>query len=158
MQIDKILNEKEVERIEKIIEKNYGVAPDFSDFVVFITSKEKIWIVTKKFLDFYNKIEMNAAGLYIGKLKRNDKIHLSLEGMHLFLKKANKNIVKLSEDNMKKFMQGFDVSEFENINCDINNFVLVKHKEDFVGTGILREGKIENLLPKSRRIYEAPVV
>ncbi len=149
MQTEKILNES----IEEIIERNYGTVPDLKELAVFVSDKEKIWITTKEAFALKNELYINSIGLYIGKLKRNDKIHLSLEGMQFFVKDAKKNIVVVDDDTMKKFMQGSDIRTFKKVNCEIDNFVLVKYGEDFIGTGILKEDKVENLLPKSKRIY-----
>jgi NOL1/NOP2/fmu family ribosome biogenesis protein len=152
MQIEKILSKKDVEEVEKIIEKNYGSLPNLNNYISILTRREKIWITTKEAFNLAKKIKFNTIGLYIGKFKRNDKIHLSLEGMQFFAKDAKKNIIMVNEENMKKFMWGSSITEFEKINCELNNFVLVKYKNDFIGLGILRENKVENLLPKSRRI------
>lgn len=160
MQIEKVLNKEKKEEIEKIIEKNYGISPDLSKYIILLTAKEKIWISTREAFELIKekageKLNINSIGLYIGKIKRNNKIHLSLEAMHLFLKNVNKNVVMVDEKNMIRYMQGSDIIEFEKINCELNNFVLVKYKDDFIGVGVLREDRVENLLPKSRRIYES---
>ncbi|MEM5802270.1 MAG: hypothetical protein QXQ18_02720 [Candidatus Aenigmatarchaeota archaeon] len=160
MQIEKVLNKEKKEEIEKIIEKNYGISPDLSKYIIFLTAKEKIWISTREAFELIKekageKLNINSIGLYMGKIKRNNKIHLSLEAMHLFLKNVNKNVVMVDEKNMIRYMQGSDIIEFEKINCELNNFVLVKYKDDFIGAGVLREDRVENLLPKSRRIYES---
>ena len=152
MQIEE-MNKKEVEKIEKIIEKNYGVKIKFKD-ILLKTSKDKIWIVSKDFKkNFFKNLKVNSIGLYFGRLKRNEKIKLSLEGAQLVGKKATKNLVEIDENELISFLQGFNVKKFKEKNAELNNFVVVKFKEDIVGIGILRSGYIENLLPKSRRIY-----
>jgi NOL1/NOP2/fmu family ribosome biogenesis protein len=155
MQIEKInfLKRSEVENIEDLIKKNYGTKIDLKQFLVFKSSEEKIWIVSKNILNLdLKKLKINSLGLYIGKLKRNNKIHLSLEGSQIVGKNANKNIVVLDELNTKKFMQGFDVKPKKEINCDYNNFVIVKFGEEILGSSLLTEEKLKNLIPKSRRI------
>jgi NOL1/NOP2/fmu family ribosome biogenesis protein len=155
MQIEKInfLKRSEVENIEDLIKKNYGTKIDLKQFLVFKSSEEKIWIVSKNILNLdLKKLKINSLGLYIGKLKRNNKIHLSLEGSQIVGKNANKNIVVLDELNTKKFMQGFDVKPKKEINCNYNNFVIVKFGEEILGSSLLTEEKLKNLIPKSRRI------
>jgi NOL1/NOP2/fmu family ribosome biogenesis protein len=154
MQIEKInfLKESEVENIESLIEKNYKTKIDLKQFLVFC-SKEKIWIVSKDILKLnLKKLKINSLGLYIGKLKRNNKIHLSLEGSQIVGKNANKNIVILDEADAKKFMQGFDIKPKKEINCEYHNFVIVKFGDEILGSGLLTEEKLKNLIPKSRRI------
>lgn len=151
----KILKENEIERIEKIIEKNYGTALNLKNFLVLETSENKIWIASKDILNLnLEKLNINSIGLYIGKLKRNDKIHLSLEGSQLVGKNATKNVVILDEEHTKKFMQGSDIKPTKEINCEYHNFVIVKFGEEILGSSLLTEEKLKNLIPKSRRILE----
>jgi NOL1/NOP2/fmu family ribosome biogenesis protein len=152
MQI-KEMSKEEIRKLENLLKKNYGARIKFKD-KIFKTSEEKIWLISKEALEFdFSKVRVNSAGLYFGKLKRNEKIQLSVEGAQLVGKKARKNIAIIDEENLKKFLQGFDFSAQKLIDCDINNFILIKYGEDFVGTGILRENYIENILPKARRIF-----
>lgn len=154
MQIKKILDEKDIKKIEEIIERNYGCRFGMQSYNAFITSEEKIWLVSKS-IDFglFKKIKRcYRIGIYFGKLKRNNKIKLSIEGANLIGKNASKNIAILNDKEAIKFIEGYDVKADELINCELNNFVLIKHKDDVLGVGILRQGHIENLTPKARRL------
>lgn len=152
MQIEK-MNKEEIRYLEMVLKKNYGSEIKFEDNL-FKSSKEKIWIVSKKAFSInFKKFRINSLGLYLGRLKKNEKIQLSVEGSQLVGKKAKKNIVIIDEKNLIKFLQGFDFKPKKLIDCEKNNFVLIKFKEDFVGTGILRENYVENILPKARRIF-----
>ena len=76
MQIKEILNSKRVEEIEKLIGKNYGVSCSLKGFAVIITHEDKIWITTKEASELVNSgLNVNSIGMYIGKLKRGDKIN-----------------------------------------------------------------------------------
>lgn len=155
MQIEKInfLKNEEIEQIEKIIEKNYGAKIDLKQFLVFKTSEEKIWVASKDISKInLEKLKVNSIGLYIGKLKRNEKIHLSPEGSQIVGRNANKNIVILDELDVKKFMQGLDIKPKKEINCEYHNFVIVKFGDEIIGSSLLTEEKLKNLIPKSRRI------
>lgn len=149
MQAEKI-NKKEILRI---IEKNYGCEIKIKgNFLK--TSREKVWLVSEGIMNLKLKLQINSAGLYFGKLKRNNKIQLSIEGAQLIGKIARKNIVEIDEEQAKRFLEGFDIQVSNIKNCEINNFVILKFGKDIIGCGILREGgKIENLLPKNRRLY-----
>jgi NOL1/NOP2/fmu family ribosome biogenesis protein len=152
MQI-KEMSKEEIDYVKYVLEKNYGAKISFEG-KFFKTSEEKIWLVSREVFDLdFSKLRVNSVGLYFGKLKRNEKIQLSIEGSQIVGRKASKNIAIINEENLKKFLQGFDFFAQELINCELNNFVLIKFGEDFVGTGILRENYIENILPKARRIF-----
>ncbi|MBU5689056.1 MAG: hypothetical protein KQA41_02430 [Candidatus Aenigmarchaeota archaeon] len=154
MQIKKILNSKETKEIEDILEKNYSCNFRLRDYIVILTSDDKIWICSREIarIEIKNLKRVNAIGLYFGKLKRNNKIQLSIEGSMLVGKTARKNVVLV--ENIQEYIRGkdtFGICE----NCEKDNFVIVKNKNDFFGSGILREnGVIENILPKSRRFIE----
>lgn len=150
----KFLSKKEVRKIEEIIEKNYGVKIDLSEYVVFKSGRrEKIWIVSKDVFSVdLSKLRINAMGMYIGKLKRNDKIHLSIEFAQIIGKNAKKNVALVSKRQAERFVGGGDINFEKGINCEEHNFVLVKYKGYILGVGRLAEGKIDNLVPKSRKI------
>ena len=149
----KFFSRKENKRIEKIIEKNYGAKLNLSDVILAKTSNEKVWILAKDFkkLDT-SKLKVVSAGLYLGRLKANEKILLSIEGCQLVGKHAQKNIAILNEAEAKKFVQGQDVEVEKSLDCEERNFVLVKHKNDFLGSGKFVNNKVENLVSKSRRL------
>jgi len=154
MQIEK-MSEKEIEEVERIIEKNYGCKVNLKNYNVFVNKEGKIYLFNKmKIKEELIKIA-SYLGLYFGKLKRNEKIQLSTEGAQIVGKNATKNIAILDEENLKKYMEGLNCKWQELINCEENNFVLIKHKEDFYGSGILRKDFIESLVPKGRRIMES---
>ena len=156
MQIKKVLSSKEIREIETIIEKNYGCKVGLHNYRVFMTGEEKIWIASKD-IDFgiFDVLKRcYRIGIYFGKLKRNRKIKLSIEGAMIVGRKARRNIVVVSEEEAKKFMRGYDVKAKEMIDAELHNFVLVKWKDDFIGVGILREEYVENLVPKARRLVK----
>ena len=152
MQVKK-MSEEEVEGLKRIIEKNYGCNIDFSSYDCYITKRNEVFITIKNLEEELIK-KVSYFGFYFGKLKRNEKIQLSVEGSQIVGKIASKNIAILNDENISRFMEGLEC-EWENlINCETNNFVLIKHGEDFFGCGILRENKIESLIPKARRIMK----
>lgn len=154
MQIKKILNSKEAKEIEEILKKNYECELRLRDYVVILTADDKVWICSRDVakIELKNLKRVNAIGLYFGKLKRNGKIQLSIEGSMLVGKTAKKNVAIV--EDIWDFVKGKDVKCLCE-NCEKDNFVIVKHGSDFFGCGVLREGNvIENILPKSRRFVE----
>ncbi|MEM5814922.1 MAG: hypothetical protein QXD89_00305 [Candidatus Aenigmatarchaeota archaeon] len=145
---------KEIEKgkIEKILERNYGCRINFNEFKILVNRKGKIFLFNE------NKIEENLlkiasyVGLYLGKLKRNGKIQLSTEGSQIVGPQAKKNIAVLNEENLRRYMEGLKCKWEKLINCEENNFILIKYENDFYGSGILRKEYIESLVPKSRRV------
>jgi len=150
----KKMNEIEKKEVERIIEKNYGVKIDLSGFDCYINKRNEIYLVSKSVDEKLITIA-SYAGLYFGRLKRNEKIQLSVEGSQIVGKLASKNIAIVDDENISRYMEGLPCNWVELINCEINNFVLIKNGNDFFGTGILRKDKIESLVPKARRIMKS---
>jgi len=161
MQAARLLNEKEVKEVLGVIRRNYAcdVEHKLKRFLFIKTSKEKIRVLTPRAYELMRKLRKARqvmAGLYIGRLKRNAKIKLSLEGAQIVGEKAKKNVVTIDEKHLYDFLSGEDVEPKSAENCEVNNFVIVKCKGDVIGVGILRKKDdkfiIENLVPKARRL------
>ena len=151
MQIKKILTKEEIKDIEEIIEKNYGCKIKIDG--MFLTKDDKLWIASPPALKIAESLKRcYRIGIYFGRLKRNNKIKLNIEGAIIIGRKARKNVAYVDDNNAIKFAQGYDIQNFECNECEINNFIIVKRGEDAIGVGILREGYIENLISKARRL------
>jgi NOL1/NOP2/fmu family ribosome biogenesis protein len=149
----KVLEKEEVENLERMVEKNYGTRVGLDQFLVLFGSEEKIWLASKDILNIdMRKFPVNSIGMNFGKIKRNDKLNLTVEGAQMVGKQAIKNVVVLDEQTAQKFLQGSDVKPQQEINCEYHNFVIVKSGEDILGSSPLTEQGLQNLLPKSRRI------
>ena len=149
-----LLEMPQVKEIERIIEKNYGTKIDLVKYSVFKTSNdEKIWIASKNIFGVdLSKLAVNSIGLYLGKLKRNEKINLSTEGSQLIGETATKNVVFVDKENVRKFLQGMSVKPEKTVNAESHNFVIIRTEKEILGSSLLTEEGIRNLLPKSRRI------
>ena len=156
MQIEKVLGRKEKRELESRIEKNYGCKIGLEKYNIFMTKEEKIWLASPSinFSIFDILKRCYRIGIYFGKLKRNNKIKLSMEGAMIVGKKATKNVVFLDIKEAEKFMQGYDVVPDKLMEAEMHNFVIVKCGDDVIGTGILRDGYVENLIPKARRMVK----
>jgi len=79
----------------------------------------------------------------------NKGIRLSIEGTQIIGQKATKNVVELNEEETKKWFKGEDLDK----ECkDCSGFVILKHKNDFLGNGKYSNGKILNYVGKVRRV------
>lgn len=149
----KVMDKGEAEKLERIIEDNYGARIGLKEFFLLESFEDKIWLASKEISSFdTSRLTVNSIGLNFGKIKRNGKINLTIEGAQIVGKVANKNLVLLGPEEARRFMQGSDVKPEEKINCEPHNFCIVKSGEDVLGSGLMTEEGIKNLLPKSRRI------
>lgn len=169
-----ILNSRERKEIFNLIDSSWGTnSKEILDSFLFVkTQKDKIYFLTKDFLDFdYNKLfnlRLNSFGIYFGRVEKN-RIRLTIEGSQLIGNKATKNVLILNEKQIELWIKGEDLffdsleetkegSEFELFS---ENFIIIKNqKDDIIGCGKIStksiQGKeryvLNNYIPKSRRI------
>lgn len=71
--------------------------------------------------------------------------------IQLFGNLAEKNTVDVSREEAVSFLSGRDLET--STQCE-RGYVVVAHKKAVLGIGFFREGKIENMIPKGRRIIQ----
>ncbi|MBU4284590.1 MAG: hypothetical protein KJ968_05785 [Nanoarchaeota archaeon] len=142
----KILNRKKIKEILALIKEQWGA--DFSSELVFLMNdKGKIFLVNKEVFDLpLEKLKINSIGLYFGELKNNE-LRLSIEGSQLIGKDAKQNLIEINEKQAMQWLKGQDID----IKGNYHGFVILKHKNDFFGTGKYKDGKVLNFVPKARR-------
>lgn len=102
-------------------------------------SKEEI-----KKLSYLTNIE--AIGVYL--LKKEDNfLRLSLDAIHLLSKQISRNTIEINENQLKDWLRGYDL----NIKVP-SGIVIIKHNNDFIGSGKSNGQKIFNYVPKDRRL------
>ena len=156
MQNLKILNAKETKHILEKLEEQFGFSANKEDldYIFLINKDNRIYILSKSIgnIDF-ESLKMDTSGLYFGELYK-ESIRLSIEGAQIIGPYAKKNIVFLDTDQMIEWIKGNELP-FED--CG-KSFVIVKHiddktrREDVLGCGKFKDGKLQNYVSKSRRL------
>jgi len=147
MQDLKILNKKQIKEILAIIKKQWGCSPTL-DYVFLMNEKNRLYIVNKDInrIDL-SKLRINSLGMYFGEL-RNNELRLTIEGSQLIGKHAKENIINLNDKEARLWLKGFDLDK----KIKEKGFAIIKHNDDFLGTGKYGDNKIFNYVPKTRRI------
>ena len=143
----KILNSKEIKQVHKLIEEQWGAKLKL-DYGFLQNTKNRIFIITRGIssLDF-SQLRINSAGMYLCEI--DDKgIRLSIEGSQIVGPHASNNIVEFDEAESRSWLKGEDIMK----ECDCKGFVIIKSKNDFIGSGKYSNGKILNYIGKTRRI------
>lgn len=92
-------------------------------------------------------VPIERAGVYFA--KDQDGIRLSIEGIHLLKDQITKNIYEIeNEKDLETWMHGSEL----NVKSGFIGYVIMKYREDFVGSGKASAEKITNFIPKSRRL------
>ncbi len=152
MQQLKILNNKEIKYVLGLIEKQWGAKLKL-DYGFLKNNKNRIFVITRNISEIdISKLRVNSIGMYFCEIEPIG-IKLSIEGSQLVGKKATKNVIELDEEETKKWFRG----EYLEKECKCNDFVILKHNDDFLGTGYYTNGKILNYVSKTRRIKSISV-
>ena len=147
----KILNSKEIKEIYKLIESQWGAKIKL-DFGFLKNNKNRIFVINRGISKIdMSKLRLNSVGMYFCEADALG-IRLSIEGSQIVGPKAGKNVVELNEEETRKWFKGEDL-EKECGNC--RGFVILKNKNNFLGTGKYSNGRILNYVAKTRRVNVA---
>lgn len=148
----KIFNEKEKKQIIEKLELRFGIRK--IDGLLLKRGEERIFLFQGEFsredikrLERITNVER--VGTYIGK-EMNGEIRLSIEGSQILKDQINKNILDLTYEQAKEWMMGKEL--LISLPKDKQGFVIMKYKNDLLGTGKASENKITNFIPKNRRL------
>ena len=143
----KILNNKEIKKILKLLDNQFGFKEKLN-YVFLMNKKNKIYLVNKDIerIDIDN-LRIDALGLYFGEVNHG-LLRLSIEGSQMIGKMAGKNIIELDKEDAELWSMGNDIDKEFNV----YGFVILKYKKDFIGCGKYKGGKIFNYVPKERRL------
>ena len=83
----------------------------------------------------------------------NKEFRLSIEGTRILKDQITKNIVELTDQEAETWIMGHEIEKTTNL----KGFVIIKYKDEFLGTGKASENKITNYIPKSRRLKDRNV-
>jgi len=140
----KILNKKDIKKIQDSIKEQFGVDYKFKDAVL-KNNDDKIYILSNDFGNVEVKNRINSLGLYFGRIQ-NGMIRLSIEGSQLV--KGKNNVIEIKDSEVKSWLKGQELKTNE----EAKGFVIIKNKDDYLGSGSIKDGKILNYVPKDRRI------
>lgn len=146
----KIIEGKELENFQKKLKEQFGIEKIPGKIIM--RGKEKVFLFTANInQEQLKKLEddlfLERAGTYIAK-KVDDDYRLSIEGSQIFKKQISKNIIELNGEEMVEWMHGSEILK----QTGLHGFVIIKYKEEMLGTGKASETKITNFIPKSRRL------
>ena len=137
--------------ILKYLRDRFGISKRiFSDYS-FIVRGEKIWIAFKDVLEKdLEGLNIESVGLLFGRyFEKQKRFKPTTNALQIFGRYATKNIVELDEKEKDRYIRGYDLEKKLNLE---EGYVIVKFKNDVLGCGLYREGKIKNQIPKARKI------
>tara|TARA_Y100000031_G_C8128663_1_gene341795 strand:- start:20 stop:484 length:465 start_codon:yes stop_codon:yes gene_type:complete len=144
------LNSKEIKKIHKVLEEQFGYTKKIS-LAFYRNNQGKIFLMTKDIGQLpLEEYRIDCLGFYLG-TETPDGIRLTIEGCQLLGKDATKNVLDITEKDMHSFwLKGEDLE----VETELHGFVIVRCGKDFLGSGkVLKDGRVINYVPKSRRLH-----
>jgi NOL1/NOP2/fmu family ribosome biogenesis protein len=143
-------NENEISSINKTLNKQFGIKK--IDGKLIRAGEERIRIFTgelseNELINIQKFIRIEGIGLYIAKEERGE-IRLSIEGSQILGGQSTKNTYELKDNQVQQWMEGADIMQKN----DEKRWVIIKNKDDFLGSGRMSAEKISNHIPKPRRL------
>jgi len=137
-----------VEKILKEIRNRFGIPEEvFSNWK--IIEAGDLWIMSEEAFKFPIK-NFSRKGIRLVRIYR-DGYKLTTAGIQIFGKYATKNVLEISPEQVKDYLEGKDLS-VGSCNAE-NGQVIIKCGDDYLGSGLYVNGKVKNQLPKGRRWY-----
>lgn len=144
------LEGKEKKEIIEILNTQFGIKNIPGRIIK--KGKEKIFLYTgelnkEEILKIKDLVPIERIGVYLAKQEERG-IRLSIEGSQILKNEITKNTIELDKNEMETWMKGHEVLK----NTNLRGYVIIKYKEEMLGTGKASEEKITNFIPKSRRL------
>ena len=150
----KIFNKKEKQEIVGKLNVQFGINEIPGQIIM--KGKEKLFLFSGSFTDKeIKKLEeltvIERIGAYFAKIdEHSNKIRLSIEGSQVLKDQIKKNIFEIPEELLENWMKGQEL----NVKTGKKGFLIMKYKDNFLGSGKASENKIGNFIPKNRRLKE----
>jgi len=143
----KALKSKEVKAVLKRINEQYNINIEL-DYYFFMNNRNRLYIINKDYNNINeNELNIRNHGLYFGEYKNNE-MRLSIEAAQLIYNKyqPTKNVLELQD--AEPWLKGNDIE----INKEDTGFLIIKYKDDILGSGKIKNNKLLNFTPKIRRL------
>lgn len=142
-----VMNSKATKEIKHMLEEQFGIKNKF-EFAFTKNAKDKIYVINRDVEKIrFDKLRIDSAGLYIGTIQP-DGFRPSIEGTQMLGKLAKKNVVEISLEQKHEWMKGNNID----LPGENERIVLLKWKNDFLGSGKIKNGVVLNSVPKARRL------
>lgn len=136
-------------RVIEYLNQRFGLDPEIlEEYSFWVASKGRVIIGPA---EIPKDIRIDTAGILIARVHQNVKPSSNL--LQLFGRSMSKAIVELHREDACRFMQGLDLSlpDYSEVDFD-DGYVLLQYDGYPLGCGLLKDGKIKNMLPRAKRL------
>ena len=132
----RILNTRDVKRLQKLLGEQHGAAMP-ADVAFLQDHKNHIFLVTRDVM----RVDL-------------EQLRLSIEGSQLLGLHATKNICELDAEQVRTYFRGEEITLDPSQQPEGQPFLLLKYRNDFLGAAKCKDGKLLNYLPKVHRTHD----
>ena len=146
-----ILNTRDLKRLKNTLLEQFGFSGKL-DYAFILAENQKLYLISKDLAEVdYQTLRVDKWGFYFGEW-RSDGLRLSPEGAQLLGKKAKKNVVDLTKEEVLAYFRGEDLDK----ECPVegNPYLILKYNQDLIGCAKYKDQKILNYHPKAHRTNE----
>jgi NOL1/NOP2/fmu family ribosome biogenesis protein len=148
MQKLQILNKKEIKKINAVLQDQYGCNLP-KEFAVLRNKDGRIYLINRDFSRVMDEnLRFDSMGLYLGKIEHN-VLRPSIEGSQIIGPTASKNVIEIEDVFVLSWTKGHEIPTREK---ESKFILIVKNRNDFLGSGKVKNGIILNYYPKSRQL------
>ena len=130
----------------QLLRQQFGI-PKLLGYRFLKSGRKRIRLISEEAFKLLSSLPYTGTtGLYVGEYSPN-AFRLSMDGAQLLGPHATKQIVHLTDNQARAWLQG----ELINYEDEQRGYVIVVHNTTIIGCGSLSRGKLRSFVPKIRR-------
>lgn len=130
----------------QLLRQQFGI-PKLPGYRFLKSGRKRIRLISEEAFKLLSSLPYTGTtGLYVGEYSPN-AFRLSMDGAQLLGPHATKQIVHLTDNQARAWLQG----ELINYEDEQRGYVIVVHNTTIIGCGSLSRGKLRSFVPKIRR-------
>ncbi len=144
------MSQEKVRFVLKYLQERFGIDPRVFEPYEFYDAGD-LWIVSREATGLPLRTFKRKGLRFARYFERDRSVKLTTAAIQLFGAHARRNVVYLNRAQMLAYVQGRDLNLAPQPGVE-NGQVIVKYGTDALGSGLYRDGRLKNQLPKGRRI------
>ncbi len=141
-----VLRGKKREEILGYLQEEFGVDPEFFSDYCLLRSGNRIWLASRDICEKGRPESFPAEAVGLSFLRVGKGLKLTTSGAQFLGSRIKKRIMDVGEDELARLLSGLD------LRGEGEGYVVFRFRGDVIGIGRFVDGRVKNMIPKSRRI------
>ena len=147
------INKIQLTKIIDFLHDFYGIEKKFFDDYIFMKLGKDVWMTTKSAKNMLSVcksgLTVNSIGVRV--LRNAFEVPKPTTNFVIFLnEKITKNFYEMNEKELDEYTHGYEIKmRYDN---EFKNYLIMKHKNQTYGVGLISEGTIKSQVPKGRKL------